>query len=67
VGHEGPGSLLSLLKEKNWVSNLSSGERSPAKGFAMFSVAMELTEEGLDHVEEIVTHIFQVLYLLFLS
>ncbi len=46
VGHEGPGSLHSYLKNKGWVTELSSGPQPLARGFAMFKVTMHLTNEG---------------------
>ncbi|PAV67315.1 hypothetical protein WR25_15196 [Diploscapter pachys] len=44
IGHEAKGSLPSELKRRGWVSSLSSGHHSPAK--------------GLEHTEEIVALIF---------
>lgn len=64
VGHEGPGSLLSALKDRGWCNMLMSGPRTPARGFAFFSVTVDLTVEGLEHVDEIVTLLFQVKFLI---
>ncbi|XP_077991993.1 insulin-degrading enzyme-like isoform X2 [Glandiceps talaboti] len=64
IGHEGPGSLLSELKKKGWVNTLCGGQKDGAKGFMFFIVNVDLTEEGLEHVDDIVTHIFQYLNLL---
>jgi len=61
IGHEGPGSLLSYLKSKGWCNTLSAGPSAGAKGYMFFSVAMDLTEEGEDQVEDIVTAAFQYL------
>lgn len=36
------------------------GQKSGAKGFAFFVVNVDLTEEGIEHVEDIVTAVFQV-------
>lgn len=60
MGHEGQGSLLSALKERGWCNTLVAGARSPARGFAFFNVTVDLTIEGLDHVDEIITLLFQV-------
>eukprot|EP00058_Branchiostoma_floridae_P015652 XP_002601140.1 hypothetical protein BRAFLDRAFT_75587 [Branchiostoma floridae] len=64
IGHEGPGSLLSLLKAKGWVNSLVGGQREGGNGFMFFTVNVDLTEEGLGHVYDIVTHIFQYLEML---
>jgi len=64
IGHEGPGSLLSYLKGRGWVNSLVGGQKSGAKGFSFFVVNVDLTEEGIDHVNDIVTAVFQYLQLL---
>ena len=46
VGHEGPGSLHSYLKQKGWLTGLSSGPQSLAREFSMFKVTLHLTQEG---------------------
>ena len=46
IGHEGPGSLHSFLKEKGWITALSSGPQNLARGFAMFKVTVIMTPEG---------------------
>ena len=47
AGHEGPGSLHSYLKNKGWITSLSSGPQNLARGFAMFKVTAHLTKAGL--------------------
>lgn len=64
IGHEGPGSLLSDLKSKGWVNNLVGGQKTGAKGFGFFIVNFELSEEGIEHVDDIVTALFQYLHML---
>ncbi|XP_006630449.2 insulin-degrading enzyme isoform X1 [Lepisosteus oculatus] len=59
IGHEGPGSLLSELKAKGWVNTLVGGQKEGAKGFMFFIINVDLTEEGLLHVEDIILHMFQ--------
>ncbi|XP_059803576.1 insulin-degrading enzyme isoform X1 [Hypanus sabinus] len=59
IGHEGPGSLLSELKSKGWVNTLVGGQKEGAKGFMFFIINVDLTEEGLVHVEDIILHMFQ--------
>jgi secreted Zn-dependent insulinase-like peptidase len=46
VGHEGPGSLHSYLKQKGWLTGLSSGPQNLAREFAMFKITLQLTREG---------------------
>lgn len=46
AGHEGPGSLHSYLKGKGWITALSSGPQDLARGFGMFKVRINLTEDG---------------------
>ncbi|XP_060069479.1 insulin-degrading enzyme-like [Ylistrum balloti] len=64
VGHEGPGSLLSELKAKGWVNTLCGGQSNGAKGFMFFKVDVDLTEEGIEHVDDIVTLTYQYVNLL---
>ncbi|KAK7485900.1 hypothetical protein BaRGS_00022895, partial [Batillaria attramentaria] len=58
IGHEGPGSLLSELKARGWVNTLVGGQKSGAKGFSFFMINVDLTEEGQEHVDDIITLIY---------
>ncbi|ESO95121.1 hypothetical protein LOTGIDRAFT_232210 [Lottia gigantea] len=64
IGHEGEGSLLSELKSRGWVNMLMGGQKAGAKGFAFFIVTVDLTDDGLDHVDDIVTLIYQYINML---
>ncbi|XP_003701355.1 insulin degrading metalloproteinase isoform X2 [Megachile rotundata] len=64
LGHEGEGSLLSALKERGWCNTLGSGNRLNARGFQFFVVYIELTEEGIQHVDDIVLLTFQYINML---
>merc|ERR1712013_956940 len=64
IGHEGPGSLLSELKSRGWVNTLVGGQKSGSKGFGFFVVNVDLTEEGINHVDDIVQLVFQYLTML---
>ncbi|TCD63541.1 Insulinase (Peptidase M16) [Steccherinum ochraceum] len=64
VGHEGPGSLHSYLKQKGWVIALSAGPQNLSRGFAMFKVTLRLTKEGFDHYREASLAVFNYLSLL---
>ena len=46
VGHEGPGSLFSYLKNKHWVTALSSGPQNFGRKFGMFKLTIYLTPKG---------------------
>ncbi|MFH4976237.1 hypothetical protein AB6A40_002946 [Gnathostoma spinigerum] len=54
LGHEGPGSLLSALKRQGWVSSLTAGGRVLARGFGVFNISVDLSEEGLKHIPDII-------------
>lgn len=64
MGHEGKGSLLSALKAKGWCNSLLSGRRPGATGFNFFTIIVDLTEEGIKHVDDIITLIFQYINML---
>ena len=57
LGHESQGSLLSYLKEKSWVTECYCGVGSEglefASSHALFTATFSLSEEGMDHWEEI--------------
>ncbi|VVT49745.1 uncharacterized protein SAPINGB_P002422 [Magnusiomyces paraingens] len=64
IGHEGPGSILNLLKEKGWASSLSSGAGLVSEGQAFSEIDIALTERGLSNYKEIIAICFQYLKLL---
>ncbi|KAF5280052.1 hypothetical protein FQA39_LY18167 [Lamprigera yunnana] len=64
VGHEGPGSLLSILKSRGWSNHLVAGGRPAPRGMGFFAISVDLTEEGMFHVNNIVKLIFQYLNML---
>jgi len=65
LGHEGHGSCFHLLKERKWVSSLLAGEGSLSiSSRSIFTVRVELTDEGFDHVLDIATVVFQYINLL---
>ncbi|KAI8902913.1 Metalloenzyme, LuxS/M16 peptidase-like protein [Globomyces pollinis-pini] len=60
VGHEGPGSILSLLKLKGWAQALSAGVSGyGAAGFEFFKITIEMSEVGLGFMDDIVVIVFQ--------
>merc|ERR1711892_1382369 len=64
IGHEGPGSLLSELKARGWVHTLVGGQKRGSKGFGFFVVNVDLTEEGISHVDDIILLVFQYIAML---
>uniref|UniRef100_A0A8C4JAA5 Insulin-degrading enzyme n=1 Tax=Dromaius novaehollandiae TaxID=8790 RepID=A0A8C4JAA5_DRONO len=42
-----------------WVNTLVGGQKEGARGFMFFIINVDLTEEGLLHVEDIILHMFQ--------
>ena len=59
LGHEGEGSLLSLLRQKGWANGLSAGGGFSYEDASTFSVNVALTEEGVAHVDDITGLLFQ--------
>ncbi|KAH8099586.1 Metalloenzyme, LuxS/M16 peptidase-like protein [Cristinia sonorae] len=64
VGHEGPGSLHSYLKQKGWILALSAGPQNLSRGFAMFKITLRLTKSGFDNYREISLIVYKYLSLL---
>jgi len=46
VGHEGQGSVLSLLKKKGLATELSAGPTMDEAGLCVFGIEVQLTEQG---------------------
>ena len=64
IGHEGEGSLLAALKEKNWATSLSAGTQMSTGSEALFSINIELTPAGDSNREEILALVFHHLALI---
>ena len=61
LGHEGEGSLLSLLKELGWAEGLSAGARHRDRHGEIFQVSIDLTELGVRAADQIVALVFYML------
>ncbi len=61
LGHEGEGSLLSLLKELGWAEGLSAGTRHRDRHDALFQVSIQLTELGVRAADQIVALVFHTI------
>lgn len=64
MGHEGPGSILSLLKSKQWAFALTAGSGINGSNFKDFNINISLSELGEKHVTSIIDTIFSYLNLL---
>ncbi|KAI0564782.1 Insulinase (Peptidase M16) [Gracilaria domingensis] len=62
VGYEGEGSVLSLLKKRGWADSLSCGP-VPLMTYSEFVVYITLTAEGVEHIDEIISLIYQCIRL----
>ncbi|WAR20847.1 IDE-like protein [Mya arenaria] len=49
---------------RGWVNTLAGGQQAGARGFMFFIVNVDLTEEGLEHVDDIITLTYQYLNML---
>ena len=58
VGHEGPESLLQLLKRKGWADSLGAGAGLEDRSSSLFMIDIGLTPEGYKHHKDIVELVF---------
>ena len=63
IGHEGPGSLLSLLKKEDLATGLSAGGGS-GSSYGSFGITIQLTAKGLKNYKTVITRVFQYIRLL---
>jgi secreted Zn-dependent insulinase-like peptidase len=61
LGHEGKGSLLSILKAEGLAENLSAGGSDKNDGTAAFYISMRLTAAGVQQREKIRALVFYAL------
>jgi secreted Zn-dependent insulinase-like peptidase len=61
LGHEGEGSLLSALKKRGWAEGLHAGPGMVYDGGSSFQIGITLTEEGTQHIDEIIGLAFSML------
>lgn len=64
IGYEGEGSLLLALKEKGWITGLSAGGGASGSNYREFNISLQLTEDGLEFVQEITQAVFQFIELI---
>ncbi|WP_317931615.1 insulinase family protein [Halioxenophilus sp. WMMB6] len=58
VGHEGPGSIIDILKQQGWAEALSAGGGYDDRFNSSFQVNIRLTEAGWQHRDEVVALVF---------
>jgi len=59
LGHEGEESLLAQLKRENLAEGLSSGGWDMSPHSLLFTVNVQLTEQGLQQMETVIERLFQ--------
>lgn len=64
IGHEGKGSLLSLLKKENLATALSSGAHLATKNYGSFVIKISLTPHGVKNWKQCVLRSFEYINLL---
>ncbi|XP_050230327.1 insulin-degrading enzyme-like 1, peroxisomal [Mercurialis annua] len=62
IGHEGEGSLYYVLKTLGWATRLYAGEEEWNQEFSFFKVTMDLTDDGHEHMQDIVGLLFKYIY-----
>ena len=64
LGHEGEGSLLSLLKSAGWAEGLGAGSGIAYRGGAAFNITITLTEQGLKQHDQVLEAVFEYIRML---
>jgi secreted Zn-dependent insulinase-like peptidase len=64
IGHEGPGSILSLLKSKQWALALTAGSGINGSNFKDFNINISLSELGEQNIKSIISIVFSYINLL---
>ncbi|MGL1957527.1 MAG: insulinase family protein [Colwellia sp.] len=64
LGHEGTGSILSILKKQQWAMGLTAGSGVNGSNFKDFNISISLTDLGEKHINDIIDVIFSYIGLL---
>ncbi|XP_022766679.1 insulin-degrading enzyme-like 1, peroxisomal isoform X2 [Durio zibethinus] len=59
IGHKGEGSVYYILKTRGWATGLSAFEDEITLEFSFFTVTVDLTEDGHEHMQEIIGLLFK--------
>ncbi len=61
LGHEGKGSLFSLLKELGWAEGLSAGGGLGGRNQGTFNISIQLTQAGYDNQTKVAATVFRMI------
>ena len=64
MGHEGEGSILSLLKKEGLATGLSAGGGNTTSDYGSFMINVQLTEKGLENYRDVIRYCFSYIRLL---
>lgn len=64
LGDEGYGGLLDFYKNKNWATSLSAGGGIEGANFKDFNINLQVTDEGMNCKESIVSTLFSYIELI---
>ncbi|MGD9157063.1 MAG: insulinase family protein [Desulfobacteraceae bacterium] len=64
MGHEGDGSILSLLKKEGLATGLSSGGGNSTPDYGSFMINVKLTQKGLENYRDVIRYCFSYIRLL---
>ena len=64
IGHEGAGSILAALKQKQWAMGLTAGSGINGSNFKDFNISISLTELGESCIDEVIAIVFSYIGLL---
>jgi insulysin len=67
IGHEGEGSLLSVLKSEGWAESLGTGTGITYRGGSAFDISITLTAQGMAHYPQVLTMVFEYVRMLELA
>lgn len=59
-----PGTLMNSLISKGWINSINSGIEIEVPDISLYTVSIELTDEGMSHQKEILEATFQYLHLI---
>ncbi|WP_390617862.1 insulinase family protein [Maricurvus nonylphenolicus] len=64
LGHEGEGSILSVLKAQGWAEGLSAGGGLGGRNQGTFNISIQLTEDGLKQHHKVVAVVYKMIRIL---
>lgn len=64
LGDESPKSLATYLKDKGYIHSLHCGHGALSKEVCFFSIDLNLTQEGLDHKEQVIADCYEAIHTL---